>query len=371
MNGLRRLGVLAAVLGILTFSPSIGAERVKDLGTWEGVRDNQLIGYGLVVGLAGTGDSWRTRMTVQSLSAMLGRLGIRVEADQIRVRNVAAVMVTAALPPFARPGSQIDVNVSSMGDAKSLVGGSLLMTPLEGPDGQIYAVAQGALVVGGFTSESNGTTVTKNHPTRGHITDGAIVERSVAVDLDALEELVFQLRFADFATAARLAEAMRGVTSGSEDDVRAIDAATVSVKVPEDRKGRVAPLIAELEALEVQSETAARVVVNERTGTVVFGSDVRISTVAVSHGALHVEVTGSRTPSQPAPFSTGGETVVVEESRVELREEPGQLKVVKAGVSLGELVDALNALGATPRDLIDILQAIKAAGALKADLVTL
>ncbi len=371
MRSLSRLGVLAVVLGILTFSTSSEAERVKDLGTWEGVRDNQLIGYGLVVGLAGTGDTWRTRMTVQSLSAMLGRLGIRVDADQIRVRNVAAVMVTASLPPFARPGSRIDVSVSSMGDAKSLVGGSLLMTPLEGPDGEIYGVAQGALVVGGFTTQANGTSVTKNHPTRGHIADGGLVERAVVVDLDVLEELVFQLRFADFATAARVAEAMRGLTSGTEDDVRAIDAATVSVKVPEERKGKVAPLIAELEALEVQSESSARVVVNERTGTVVFGSDVRISTVAVSHGALHVEVTESRTPSQPTPFSSGGQTVVVPQSRVELREDSGQLKMVPGGVSLGELVEALNALGATPRDLIDILLAIKAAGALKADLVTL
>lgn len=358
---------IGAVAVLTLLSADVTAVRLKDLGHWEGVRPNQLYGYGLVVGLAGTGDSDRAAFTVQSLASMLGRMGIRVEPDDIRVRNVAAVMVTAELPPFARPGARIDVTVSSIGNAKSLQGGALLMTALEGPDGHVYAVAQGTLVVGGFTTEASGTSVTKNHPTVGRITNGGIVERGVGVDLSALETLTFQLSYADFATATAVADAMIGAVGGA---VRIVDAATVQVTVPATERASVPRLMARLEGLDVTPDSGARVVLNERTGTVVFGADVRVSTVAVSHGNLRVEVTTAREASQPAPLSRG-ETVVVEQSRVTATEDGGRLQVVEGGVSLGELVDALNALGATPRDLIDILQAIKAAGALNAELIIL
>lgn len=361
---------LAAALALTTLTLAAGdagAVRLKDLGRWEGVRTNPLFGYGLVVGLAGTGDSDRAVFTVQSLASMLGRLGIRVSPTDIKVRNVAAVMVTAELPPFARPGARIDVTVSSIGNAKSLQGGTLLMTALEGPDQHVYAVAQGALVVGGYTAEASGTSVSKNHPTVGRISNGATVERALAVDLSALETLTFQLSYADFATAALVADAMQSALPGA---VRVVDAATVQVSVPAAERETVPRLIARLEALDVTPDTGARVVLNERTGTVVFGADVRIATVAVSHGNLRVEVTTGREASQPAPFSRG-ETVVVEQARVTATEDGGRLTVVEGGVSLGELVDALNALGATPRDLIDIIQAIKAAGALSAELIIL
>ena len=373
MTGTGRRPARAALLALAVATLSLTsadatAVRLKDLGEWEGVRANQLLGYGLVVGLAGTGDSDRALFTVQSLASMLGRMGIRVAPKDIKIRNVAAVIVTAELPPFARPGSRIDVTASSIGNAKSLQGGSLLMTALEGPDGNVYAVAQGALVVGGFTAEASGSSVSKNHPTVGRIANGAIIERSFGVDLTTMEILTFQLAYADFATAALVADAMIGASSGGV--VRVLDAATVQVQVPESERTSVPRFMAKLEALDVVPDTGARVVLNERTGTVVFGADVRIATVAVSHGSLRVEVTTAREASQPAPLSQG-ETVVVEQSRVSATEEGGKLKVVEGGVSLGELVDALNALGATPRDLIDILQAIKAAGALNAELIIL
>lgn len=363
---------MRVVAGLVFVAVLVGAAgpakaiRLKDLGGWGGVRANALIGYGLVVGLAGTGDSNRALFTVQSLASMLGRMGIRVSRDEIRVRNVAAVMVTAELPPFSRPGGRIDVTVSSLGNAKSLQGGTLLLTALEGLDGLVHAFAQGPLVVGGYTASASGSTVTKNHPTVGRIANGATVELGVDVDLASFEKLVFQLDTADFATAAAVTEVIRGAVAGGAEAVRMVDGGTVEVRVPEGTK--VPELMAKLEALEVMPDTAARVVLCERTGTVVLGGDVRVSTIAVSHGNLRVEVTTSREASQPGPFSRG-ETTVVEQSRVVAEEEGGRLEVIEGGVRLGELVEALNALGATPRDLIDILQAIKAAGALSATLI--
>ena len=362
----RLAAALAAALFVCGIAGPAGAVRLKDLGGWTGVRSNPLVGYGLVVGLAGTGDSNRAVFTVQSLASMLGRIGIRVSPGDIRVRNVAAVMVTAELPPFARVGGRFDVTVSSVGNAKSLQGGTLLLTELEGPDGRVHALAQGPLVVGGYTASASGSSVTKNHPTVGRVANGGTVEVEVAVDLSTFSRLVFQLGTADFATAAAVADAMRGAVAGAAEGVRMLDAATVEVNVPE---GALVPeLMASLEALEVVPDTAARVVLCERTGTVVLGGDVRIGTIAVSHGNLRVEVTATREASQPGPLSRG-RTTVVEQSRVVAEEEGGRLQVIEGGVRLGELVDALNALGATPRDLIDILQAIKAAGALRATLV--
>ena len=360
--------VVAVALLVTALAFPAEAMRVRDLGQWAGIRPNQLRGNGLVIGLAGTGDGKRSLHMVQSLVSMLARDGIAVDAKDIRVRNVASVMVTATLPPFARSGAAIDVTVASMGDAKSLQGGILLMCALRDARGAPRAVAQGPVVVGGYTAGASGTTVTKNHPTVGRVPNGAIVEQGAPLDLTKREKLVFQLSHLDFATAKRVAEAMQGSLGAGDERVRVVDGATVEVGVPEPERARVPHLIAQLEALDVEAEMAARVVIHEQTGTLVFGADVRVATVAVSHGNLRVEITTSRDVSQPAALS-GGATTVVEQSRVEVQEEDGRLHVIEGGTSLGDLVAALNALGATPRDLLSILEAIKTAGALHAELV--
>jgi flagellar P-ring protein precursor FlgI len=358
--------VLVAVAAMLPGGAH--AMRIKDIATIEGVRENRLVGYGLVVGLNGTGDSAGTQFTVQSLVNMLERLGVTVNRSQVKVNNVAAVIVTADLPPFARAGSAIDVQVSSMGDAKSLAGGTLLITPLTAPDGQVYAVAQGPLLVGALAFGGKAAKVQSNHPTAGRIPGGALVEREVAFSLAGQETLSYRLKEADFTTAARMSAAIdRRFGLGT---ATAVDGGTLQVAVPAEFQRQTVAFIAALEGLEVAPDAAARIVVNERTGTIVIGEDVRIATIAVSHGNLNLIISEADIVSQPEPFSKG-ETTTVPRTTIEVSEGSGEIVVLTRGVSIGEVARALNAIGATPRDLIAIFQAIKAAGALHAELVVL
>ncbi len=352
---------------VLVFAVSAQAVRIKDIAKLEGVRDNQLVGYGLVVGLDGTGDSQSTEFTIQSLVNMLERLGVSVNRNLVKVDNVAAVMVTANLPPFAKAGNNLDVLVSSIGDADSLVGGTLLMTPLKGPDGEVYAVAQGPLVVGALAFGGKAAEVQKNHPTAARIPNGGLIEREVPFALGG-DTLNYRVSQADFTTIARMSKAINQRFGGGI--ARSIDGASLEVRIPEKNRDRLIEFIAAVEELEIRPDQAARIVINEKTGTIVMGDDVRIETVAVSHGNLNLVVTESAEVSQPNPLAQG-ETVVVPETQIEVTEEKGNLVVVDPGVSIGDIARALNAIGATPRDLIAIFQAIKASGALHAELVVL
>jgi flagellar P-ring protein FlgI len=354
-----------AVLLLLS-APALAAPvRVKELIDVQGVRENALFGYGLVVGLSGTGDSERVFFTSQSISGMLGRLGIRIDPRDVRVRNVAAVMVTARLPGFARPGTRIDVNVSSIGNARSLAGGVLLVTPLTGPDGAVYALSQGPVQAGGFEVSAAGSRIQKNQPTSGTVPGGGTVERAVAPDLEK-QPLLLGLRRPDFTTSTRIAAAVNK-SLGSE-DARALDPAAVEVKIPAAFKGRVVALVAQLEALEVDPDQRARIVVSERTGTIVAGQGVRIRPVAVAHGGLQITVSQTPFVSQPQPFSQGGRTVAGKQAAVDARESTKAAVALPATTSVEDLVKALNLLGASPRDLIAVLQAMKAADAIDADL---
>lgn len=358
---------LLLVLSLLLPS-SAEASRIKELAELEGVRSNQLVGYGLVVGLDGTGDSASTRFTVQSLVNMMERLGVAVNPALVKVDNVAAVIVTADLPPFSRAGSTIDVSVASIGDADNLAGGTLLMTPLNAADGNVYAVAQGPLVVGSLAFGGKAATVQKNHPTSGRIPGGALIEREVPFVFGETDNLNYRLKNSDFTTVARMRDAVNqhfGTTLA-----RSVDAGQLEIQVPDDFRDNVVEFVAQVEQLRVNPDTLARIVVNERTGTIVMGEGVRISTVAVSHGNLNLVISESARVSQPLPLSEG-ETVVVPETEIEVVEEAGNLVVMEQGVSIGDVASALNAIGATPRDLIAIFQAIKASGALYADLVVL
>jgi flagellar P-ring protein FlgI len=390
----RRKGILISVfcsilVGVLS-SPAWGA-RIKDIASFKGMRVNQLLGYGLVVGLNGTGDGSNTEFTVRSIANMLEKMGIHLERErvnQINVKNIAAVMVTAALPPFSRIGSRVDVLVSSLGDAKSLLGGTLLLTPLKGVDQQIYGLAQGPVVTGGFAvSGGSGTTVQKNHPTVGMISRGGTVEKEVPVVLDGKRELTLCLFNPDFTTAGKVKQAINRLLGG--DHARCLDSATLQISIPESGRRNVAEWIASIESLEVSPDMVAKVILNEKTGTVVMGENVRLSTVAVAHGSLNIQIKESLNVSQPNEFSPpsppgatpgvvppgtgtivvpGAATIVTPESSVNAKEAVQPLVVLSGGVSLGELVRALNAIGASPRDLISILQNIKAAGALQAEL---
>jgi flagellar P-ring protein precursor FlgI len=346
-----------------------GAEaRVKDIARVLGIRDNSLYGYGLVVGLQGTGDkSTNSPFTPQTIANMLQRLGIAVPVERLEGKNVAAVIVTAKLPPFAKPGSTVDVTISSLGDASTLQGGTLLLTPLQGPDARVYALAQGALSVGGSAAAgASGDTVQKNHPTVGRIPNGAIVEREVVSVLDT-GSVTLMLQRPDATTAVRLAEAVNGAGEGAV--ARAVDPSTVTVSVPVSYQPRLMEFIARIETLTLSVDVPARVVINERTGTIIMGSQIRISTVAIAHGNLTIQVKEQPQVSQPGAFAPqGAQTVVVPRSNVTVKEEKSRLLVVNEGVSIGDVVQGLNALGVTPRDLISIMQAIRAAGALMADL---
>lgn len=339
------------------------ASRLKELTTIEGVRDNQLMGYGLVVGLAGTGDRRQTLFSAQSLANLLERMGITVPATAIQVKNTASVMITAVLPPFARPGSRIDCTIAAMGDSSSLQGGVVLMTGLKAPDGQTYAVAQGPLVIGGFSAggAANGKTV--NHPTVGRIPNGAIIERpSPSPALGNVMRL--QLNHSDFTTAARISEA---INKRFGQVAHADDAALVSVNVPAALQKSPTEFVAELENLTVEADRAAKIVVNERTGTIVMGKDVRISPVAILQGNLAVEIQTTMNVTQPNPMS-GGTTAVTPQVTTGVKEEQARNVILKQGATVEELVRALTSIGSTPRDIIAILQNLKNAGALEADL---
>lgn len=357
------------LFGILFLAVPMGAEavRIKDIAAVEGVRENSLIGYGLVIGLNGTGDKTGTTFTVQTLSSMLKKMGIAVEPSAVKVKNVAAVMVTAKLPPFTKTGSRIDVVVSSLGDATSLQGGTLLLTPLKGADQQVYAVAQGPISIGGFIGGKEGDSVQKNHPTAGRVAEGAQVEKEVGFPFLNKERFNILLRQQDFTTALRISQAINAQLGG-EAVATAVDSGTITLQVPDHYRGRLVELLAAIESLEVTVDLPARVVVNERTGTIVMGDQVRLSQVAVSHGNLTIRVKTDFQVSQPPPFAPeGSETVVVPQRQTEVQEEESQILMLR-GATIGEVVRGLNAIGVTPRDLIAILQAIKAAGALQAEL---
>jgi len=340
------------------------AVRLKDIATFGGVRTNQLVGYGLVVGLSGTGDGTSSQFTIQSLVNMLENMGVRVEESSIKVKNVAAVMVTAKMPVSAKPGTRIDVTVSSIGDAKSLLGGILLQTPLKGIDGKIYALAQGPLVVGGFSAGGAAATATKNITTVARIPGGAIVERGVPFKFNNQDVVTINLDGRDFSTTTQVVVKINNAFGF--DIAKAEDVSTIKVKVPVRFKGNLVPFLASLENLDISPDSPAKIVVDEKTGTVVMGENVTISPVAIAHGNLHIVVQEQPLVSQPAPLSQG-QTQTVPRTALAAKEEKRNLMLVK-GATVKELVDGLNAIGATPRDLISILRTLKAAGALHARL---
>jgi flagellar P-ring protein precursor FlgI len=357
---------LLVTLGALTPARA-SAARILELCEVQGVRENQLVGYGLVVGLNNTGDTGQARFTLQSTAAMLRRLGATVDPAMIRTRNAAAVVVTATLPPSANPGTHVDVTVSSLGNARSLAGGTLLQTPLYGADRQVYAVAQGPLVIGGYgASGRSGSRIQRNHLTAGRVPEGAIVERRVPGNgLPAEGPIVLALREPSFITARRIVEAIEG--SLGPGVARAVDSGTVQVTVPEEAADDRVGLLARIQVLDVEPETRARVVIDERTGTVVVGANVRIREVAVAQGGLTVLVNEQPQVSQPNPLAEG-DTATVDSSAVETQLDGGALRRIGPAASLQDVVDALNALGARPRDLIAIFQALRTAGALSAEI---
>ncbi len=368
---LRRYLTVGA-LALFGLQPAL-AERVKDLASVAGVRNNQLAGYGLVVGLNGTGDqTTQTPFTVQSIVNMLERFGVTIPpGTSLQLKNVAAVTIQADLPPFAKPGQTIDVTVSSIGNAKSLRGGSLLMAPLRGADGNVYAIAQGNLIVGGFGASGNdGSSVTVNIPSAGRIPNGATVERAVPNDFLAQEHVILNLHSPDFTTSNRLASQINQ-TMG-DGTAESVDAVSVVVRAPLDTRQRTA-FVAALENLEVEpGAVSAKVIVNSRTGTVVIGSNVRVTPAAVSHGSLVVTISEQPFASQPvAPFSDAGETVVLPDSEVSITQEEASMFLFEPGTSLDEIVQAVNRVGAAPGDLVAILEALKQAGALRAELVVI
>jgi len=370
-----RMSIGLLVLGSLLWAIPANAVRIKDVGSFEGVRDNQLIGYGLVVGLDRTGDQViGGQFTIQAMMSMLNKMGINLVIDPIQLltRNIASVMVTAKLPPFAKPGLTVDVLVSSMANAKSLQGGTLLLTPLKAANQQVYAVAQGPVSIGGFlggTGGAGGSTVTKNHQSAGIVPGGAIIEKDAGIEIESWETVSVLLRQPDFTTAIRTTEAIDGVFG--KGSATAVNSGLVRASIPATFRGRVVEYIATIEGLDVNVDLPAKVVVNERTGTVVLGEHVRISTCAISHGNLTISVKNTLNVSQPpAPLigSTGGQTTVTEDVQTEAKEQESRLMVVDETVTLGEVVRALNAVGVTPRDLVAILSALRAAGALQANL---
>ena len=343
------------------------ATRLKDLVSIEGVRDNQLLGYGLVVGLAGTGDKQQTIFTTQSLANLLQRMGVTVAASAIVVKNTAAVMVTATLPPFAQPGMKIDITVSSVGDAANLQGGLLVMTPLKGPDGQVYAVGQGPVLTGGFSGGGNGTTKVVNHPTVGRVPEGGLVEK-LAPSYQPRSEVKLQLNNIDFGTSSRIAAAINKRFSNLLlPPAEAQNGAVVTVKIPPSYSTRPVEFIADLQELMVDPQRSSRIVVNERTGTIVMGKDVHVAPVAIMHGNLTVEVQTTYDVSQPAPLSNG-QTTVVPTTQVKATEDKAKNLILKDGATVEDLVHGLSSIGSTPRDIIAILQDLRAAGALDADL---
>lgn len=357
---------VALLVSAALTSPAAAASRIKDIAAFEGVRDNLLVGYGLVVGLNGTGDDiGNMAFTQESLIGMLERLGVNTRDGNLDSKNVAAVMVTGTLPPFGRQGNRIDVTISALGDADSLLGGTLLVTPLIGADGEVYAVGQGQVQVGGFSAKGNAASVTKGVPTSGRIPNGAIVEREIPFSLASMTSVNISLRNPDFTTAQRVASAINAYLGSAS--ARALDPGTVQMAVPQGKD--VVQLMTAVEQLRVEPDQLARVIIDENTGTIVIGENVRVSRVAIAQGSLTIKVTETPQVSQPSPFSQTGTTTTVDRTQIEVDEgKDNKLAVVDGGVNLQELVNGLNALGIGPRDMISILQAIKAAGALQAEI---
>ena len=365
----RFIPICLCLFGLRAFAeePKEQTIRLKELVSLEGVRDNQLIGYGIVVGLNGTGDRRQTLFTAQSLTNLLQQMGVTVPPAFILVRNTAAAMVTATLPPFAQPGSRIDVTVAAIGDAASLQGGLLLMTSLRGIDGQVFSVAQGPVVTGGFSAGASGTNQTVNHPTVGRIPNGSIVERA-APSVNPTNQVKLQLHHADYTTAARIAEVVnRRFSVNAAALAHADNSGLVTIAVPASFASHTTEFIAELERLPVQTDRPGRVVINERTGTIVMGKEVHVAPVAIMHGNLSVEIQTSFNVSQPAPFSQGS-TEIVPQVGVGVKEEKARNVVLKEGATVEELVRALTSIGSTPRDIIAILQSLRSAGALESEI---
>jgi flagellar P-ring protein FlgI len=365
--------ILGAVLTAspILMAPAFAFSRVKDLVDVQGIRDNMLLGYGLVVGLNGTGDSLKNApFTQASIQSILERLGTNTRGQVMQTKDVAAVMVTANLPAFSAPGSRIDVSVSALGDAKNLQGGTLLATPLMGADGQVYALGQGPVAVGGFSAQGAAETVTRGVPTSGRISNGAIVEKDTGFKLASLSTLKLTLHNPDMTTSSRIAKAVNAYLGGTT--ALATDPSNVELSVPANYPGGVMALLTDIEQVKVDPDQAAKVVIDETSGVIVMGSDVRISTIAIAQGNLTIKVTETPQVSQPSPFSNTGTTQVVPRTNIQIDDGKGnKIAVMPDGVSLQHLVDGLNALGVGPRDIISILQAIKAAGALQADILVI
>jgi flagellar P-ring protein precursor FlgI len=361
--------LFACLLVLAKVSSAITEEKmvlVRDITTIAGVRDNPLVGYSLVVGLNGTGDRRQTLFTTQTLANIMQRMGVQIPANQIRVNNIAAVFVTASLPSFARPGMQLDVTVSSIGDAKSLEGGVLLLAPLHGPDGQVYAEAQGPLTLGGYSAGGAGNSKQVNHPTVGRIPNGGTVERDTAVDLNRLSIISFVLRDADFTAAKQISNVIN--RQFNKPIATVVDSRQININIASSGSSSVPDLISQIQNLSISVHPAAKVVINERTGTIVMGGDVKLSAVSVLHGSLSVQVTTTFTVSQPAPFSKVGQTEVTPEQDVQAKETSAKSIRLAEGASVEELINGLQTMGATARDIVAILQAIKAAGGLQAEL---
>ena len=358
--------IIGAVF-LLAGGQAAASSRIKDIVDFEGVRENQLGGYGLVVGLNGTGDNIKSiNFAKESLISMLDQLGINARDGQLKSKNIAAVMVTASLPPFARQGSRIDVMVSAMGDAKSLQGGTLIATPLSGANGEVYAVAQGQIATGSVSAQGNNASVTRGVPTSGRIANGAIIENEIDFALDSLKNIRIALRNPDFTTARRISDAINAMLG--QPASKALDPATVDLQIPQEYEDKVVDLMTKVEQLQVQPDQLAKVVIDESSGIIVIGKDVKINRLAIAQGNLTIKISEIPMVSQPLPFSNGT-TVTQNVTAIDVNEEVNsRLSVLDTGVNLQELVDGLNALGVTPRDLISILQAVKASGALQADI---
>lgn len=363
--------VATSIVLIVANDLAYASSRIKDLVDIEGVRENQLVGYGLIVGLNGTGDTLNNSpFTLQSLTAMLERLGVNTRGANMRTANVAAVMVTANLPAFATQGTRIDVTVSALGDSTSLLGGTLLVTPLMGADGEVYAVSQGTVAVGGFSAEGNAATITRGVPTVGRISNGALVEREIAYAINTKKSLRLALRNPDFTTSRRIAEAINAFIG--KQAAEALDPSTIQFTLPAGSKKNIVGLLTDIEQLRIEPDQPAKVVIDEKSGIIVMGRNVRVSTVAIAQGNLTVTVTETPQVSQAKPLANRGRTVVVQRTQVAVDDEKeNKLAVIRNGIDLQQLVNALNALGIGPRDMISILQAIKAAGALQAEIEVL
>lgn len=365
---LMRLAAFVCLPMLTLLAQAVGPNRrvmLRDITDIEGVRDNQLVGYGLVTGLRGTGDRQQTFFTVQTLANAMQRMGVQISPGTVVVKNIAAVFVTAALPAFARPGMKLDITVSSIGDAKSIEGGVLLLTSLRAADGRVYAVAQGSLTLGGYSDGGAGSTKTVNHPTVGHIPEGAIIERESVVDISRFKTVSLLLRNSDFTAARDIADVIN--KDFQKPVATAVDSSRIDVDVAQSGTTSVPTLIARVQNLSIDFRSPAKVIVDERTGTIVMGGDVKLSPVSVFHGSLTIEVQTSQLVSQPEPLSKG-RTITVPETTVAIKDAPAQSIQLEEGADVNELIKGLHAIGATSRDIVAILQAIKAAGGLQADL---